>query len=167
MTTVLLEGQLSLDLETENCEECGAPISRRPGARGPSPRFCGQSCRRRAWERRQRNGHLKLEPKPKRRGKRTPAPLPSHVPTARIAPLLDAWLDGKRRTLDTLAARTGLNTSTLAAIRKRKRERTSFTVADKIVSGVDPWIWHRPPQEGGLADLYGSVLYQPEEERRR
>jgi hypothetical protein len=84
-------------------------------------------------------------------------PLPGYVPTARLAALIDRWLEGGR-TLDDLAIRTGISAGTLSAIHRRRRQLTRFRVADEIVTRLDVWLWHTPPEEGGLADLYASPL---------
>ena len=84
-------------------------------------------------------------------------PLPAYVPTDRLRPHIEAWL-GHGRLLRDLADATGIAPETLRAIREGKRALTRFGVADRIITALNPMIWHTPPEHGGLGDIYRSPL---------
>lgn len=86
-----------------------------------------------------------------------PVALPAYLPAHRLIPLIRAWLAAdERRNLRVLARATGVGVDTLRKLMRGDTTVTRFATADRIVTYLDPWYWHRPPP--GLGDLYSSPL---------
>jgi hypothetical protein len=87
-----------------------------------------------------------------------PEPLPTYIPAHRLIPLVRAWLDAdERRNLRVLAHATGIGVDTLRKLMRGETTVTRFATADRIVTHLNPWLWHMPAP--GLADLYASPFY--------
>jgi hypothetical protein len=85
--------------------------------------------------------------------------LPSFLPAERFSALLRDY-KARGGTLAALAGRSGITDRALRQIRDGAVEVVRFGTADRIVTALDPWLWHRPPPDG-LGDLYGSPLVSP------
>lgn len=79
------------------------------------------------------------------------------IPTARLQPVIQRWL-ASGRTLRDLAVRSQLSERSMGAISRAERKLVTFGVADKIITAVNPFLWHTPEADGGLADIYRSPL---------
>ena len=79
--------------------------------------------------------------------------LPHYVPTDRLRPIIERSWTRQGRTLDGLAERSGVTSRTLRAIMNAERPSVRFTVADKVVTAIDVYLWLASPPHG-LGDLY-------------
>ena len=87
----------------------------------------------------------------------SPPPLPAYVPSERIVPIIEAWLaKDEARNLRVLAQAAHVGVDALRKLMRGETALVRFSTADRLVTYIDVWAWYRPPEDGGLADLYGA-----------
>lgn len=82
------------------------------------------------------------------------------VPKRRLRPLVEAELARMGGDVDALAARCGVDGSTIRDIVREdpRRAGMQFEFGDRILTGLGlMYLWHVPAEQGGFGDVYAVV----------